>query len=416
MKVCFSREYQSTQRCLLLALLLQEPLLCLNSMLSLLLLKQLHAAPLHIALLTMALPAVSILSFYWTSILKEHPQWQRSNLILATILAPLFYFFSFFSGRIPYFILASCFFMLFWRGGNPALMEILRAKFSEEERSHLYSNLYKMSFGIEIVLGPLMGCLLDWRPEWWKGLLSCCGLLYAASILFYHKIPGRWQTGVYIPLPEGSLVGKIVTPWIASWDLLKKKRSFRFFQIGFFLGGFGLMISRPSVDILVAGLNISYRELFVCRTVLKALGILAAAKMWSRVLCQQKILFTSFCVLSCFSLFYLLMSMTYTFPSILFFAYFLYGLAQSGSHLVWNLSGTLFSEGESSTPYSSVNVLTVGVRGIIAPLLGACFAKYVGLYPALLLGGALVFLGALYFRKRALEERTQPALAQIPNM
>ena len=396
---------QKTKRCLFLALLLQEPLLCLNGMLSLLLLKQLHATPFQIALLTMALPAVSIFSFYWSSILQAHPRWQRSNLILATSLAPFFYYFSSLSDKPTIFIFASCSFMLFWRGGNPALMEILKAKFSKEERGTLYSNLYKFGFLCEIILGPLLGLYMDWKPEWWKALFFCSGVLYGLSALVYSRLPGNWQKEVTIPKQTGSLLEQLIAPWKNSWSLLAKKREFRFFQIGFFLGGFGLMVSRPSVDIIVAGLSLSYIQLFLCRSVVKAMAILLSAKLWAEVLYKNRILYTSGLVLIGFCLFYLFLVSTWSFPEALFLAYFVYGLAQSGSHLVWNLSGTLVAEKESSTPYSSVNVLAVGLRGVIAPLLGAFFAKYIGLYPTLFIGGAITLVGAIYFQKRAAEER-----------
>lgn len=404
MKSVFFLQHTKTKWCLLLALFLQEPLLCMHSMLPLFLLKQLDATPWHIAFLTMALPAVSIFSFYWASILKEHPKWQRSNLILATLLAPLLYCFSIFCSYTHYFIVASCFFMLFWRGGNPALMEILRMQFSKEERSHLYSTLYKIGFAIEMVFGSLIGVFLSWHPEWWKALFFVFGLLYACSIFFYKKIPGNWQESVSLPRPSGSLWERLITPWTSSFTLLRKKQQFRFFQIGFFLGGFGLMITRPSIEMVVAGLSLSYMQLFLCRTVLKALGILLSAKLWSQVLCRRKVLLTSYAVLACFLLFYLLMGCTSSFPEMLFAAYFFYGFAQSGSHLVWNLSGTLVAEKESSTPYSAVNVLAVGVRGIVAPLLGACTAKYLGLYETLYIGGIFILFGALYFRTKAKEE------------
>ena len=409
----FSANELKTRRCLFMALLLQEPLLCLNSMLSLLLLKQLSATPFQIALLTMALPAVSILSFYWSSTLRAHPRWQRSNLILATCLAPFLYCFSIFAFRPTFFIIASCFFMLFWRGGNPALMEILKAKFSEEERGTLYSALYKFGFVAEIVLGPLLGLYMEYKPEWWRALFCCFGLLYACSAFCYSRIPGVWQKSVALPITLGSIKEQLIAPWKASWSLLEKKKQFRFFQIGFFLGGFGLMICRPSVDIIIAGLELSYIQLFICRTVLKAAAILLSARLWAKLLCRRRILYTSWCVLVGFSLFYIFLLSTKSFPEALFLAYFLYGLAQSGSHLVWNLSGTLVAEKESSTPYSSVNVLSVGIRGIIAPLMGALLAKYIGLHPTLVLGGLITAGGAWYFRKKALYEAEREETALV---
>lgn len=372
-------------------------------MLSLVLLKQVHATPFQIAVLTMALPCVSILSFYWSSILKAHPTWQRSNLILATVLAPFLYFFSCFFESPTFFIVASCCFMLFWRGGNPALMEIIKASCSEEDRAKLYSTLYRWSFAINIIFSPLIGYFLKTYPEWWTVLFCVLGLLYALSAAIYYRIPGKWQTSVCIPIPQGSWSERIIDPWRVSFDLLSKKKLFRYYQIGFFLGGFGLMITRPSVDMILASLPLSYMDLALACSALKSGAILLSAHLWASSLQKKRILCTSGYVLVGFLLFYLLIGSTFCFPSSIFFAYVIYGFAQSGSHLVWNLSGTLVADKESSTPYSSVNVLAVGVRGLIAPMLGAFTAKYLGLYSTLVIGSFITLVGIFYFRSKAQE-------------
>jgi hypothetical protein len=43
---------------------------------------------------------------------------------------------------------------------------------------------------------------------------------------------------------------------------------------------------------------------------------------------------------------------------------------QAGSELSWNMSGPYFAKDLDSSSYSSLNVLTVGIRGCIAPVIG----------------------------------------------
>lgn len=95
-----------------------------------------------------------------------------------------------------------------------------------------------------------------------------------------------------------------------------------------------------------------------------------------------------------FGLFHLLLYMTVAQSSFLFLAYLIYGIAQGGSKLIWNLSGPMFSKDKDSVEYSRVNSLLVGLRGMVAPLCGAFLCSCFSLYFALLCAGACSLLGA----------------------
>ena len=81
------------------------------------------------------------------------------------------------------------------------------------------------------------------------------------------------------------------------------------------------------------------------------------------------------------------------YPSFLF-----YGVAQAGSHLLWNLSGILFSAKEDSTPFSRLNILMLGLRGAVAPALGGVLCKVFGPVPVFVVGIILCLVGVGYMR------------------
>ena len=79
-----------------------------------------------------------------------------------------------------------------------------------------------------------------------------------------------------------------------------------------------------------------------------------------------------------------------------FAAFFLYGIAQAGSHLSWHLSGPLFAGAKRSSLFSTVNILTVGLRGIIIPWVSTLLCGSIGTVNVLWIGLAFCLAGSLY--------------------
>ena len=79
-----------------------------------------------------------------------------------------------------------------------------------------------------------------------------------------------------------------------------------------------------------------------------------------------------------------------------FVAFFLYGVAQAGSHLSWNLSGPLFAGKEQSSLYSTVNILTVGLRGLIVPWTSTLLCSVIGTLPVIGIGCIFCLAGGIY--------------------
>ena len=77
-----------------------------------------------------------------------------------------------------------------------------------------------------------------------------------------------------------------------------------------------------------------------------------------------------------------------------------YGITQGGSHLIWHLSGSFFAGKDNSAQFSTVNVLTVGIRGVIAPLTGCILCKLLGPITVLLLGSICCFYGFFVMTKK----------------
>ena len=76
------------------------------------------------------------------------------------------------------------------------------------------------------------------------------------------------------------------------------------------------------------------------------------------------------------------------------------------------MSSTIFSGQQESGPYSTVNVLMVGVRGVVFPLLGAYLGQLWGIEVVLVLASLMCFAAAtfMHFCKKVNKTTTYRAL------
>jgi predicted MFS family arabinose efflux permease len=162
------------------------------------------------------------------------------------------------------------------------------------------------------------------------------------------------------------------------------------------LGGGGLMIMQPALPtFFLDELNLSYTTLATALAACKGIGFTLTSRFWAGLLDRLNIFRLSSHVTILAALFPLTLLLGKTHPSWVFAAYLIYGVMQAGSELSWHISGPLFARSEDSSPYSSVNVVSVGLRGLIAPLCGALLCSAFSPTPVLLLGGALSLIAAL---------------------
>jgi len=352
------------------------------------------ASALQISILTTLRPLLAVCAFYWGSMLLFRPELLRFSLVSATALATSFFVFAPCADSIWYFIVAESCFVLFWRAANPSQMEILKLNLDKGARETIFSKALSISHGSGMIIGPLLGLYLKFSPELWKELFAVMAILYGASawIKSYFYVPPPPSA----PKIKMSFKEAIITPWKDSLRLLKNNRLFAKFQLGFFIAGSGLMFAKPSIPGFLTSMNLSFLEIFSLFTLLEGLGFILTSSLWAKYLQRAGVHATSCLVLTCFSLQPLLLIMPVNGALFVFFAYFFYGCAQAGSRLVWHLSGPLLCGNESSSQYSSVNILAIGVRGAFVPLMGAGFAQAFGPEASLFVSFLCMVGGAFY--------------------
>lgn len=373
--------------------LASEPLVALYTLIPFILRKDLDASCYHISLFVSLRPVLSVFSFYWSAYLKEGKGRLIWNLVSACILAFLPFLFFPWVGNFWFLLFASAMYQLFSRAAIPSLIEVLKRNIPKKPREGVYSLTFLLNFIESGLLGLLFGRLLDHPGIDWKVLFSVSALIGLTGVLFFSRID--------VPAVEKQSVEKekisLIAPWKESFRLMRNQVDFAYFQRAFMIGGSALMLMAPAFPTYYADtLKLTYSNMTMARFLFMAIGVIGSTFFWRKGLSEVPLLRLAIWVLCGFGLFPFFLLLSYWSLGFLYFAFFLYGVAQAGSHLIWNLSGTFFAGEKDSSPYTRVNILMVGLRGAIVPLVGGLLCEWVGPIPIFILGTALSLYGVRY--------------------
>lgn len=391
---------QDTCRAFLWNSLLRTPFWAIFGMLPVILYKDLHASALEITLLITIKPLVALFSLHWSHQIHQRLDRVRSNIVWATFLSYLPFFFVPWVSSPWYFILASGMFMLFNRGVIPAWMELLKLNVPDPKRRRVFSIgstfCYLGGGGFPF----LIGWLLDGFTEGWRWILPVSALIGSASVLF--------QRGLTVPTAQaptsepsgGWSLQDLTSPWKQALQIIARRPDFARFQLGFLLGGAGLMVMQPALPaFFVDVLGVSYTELGVALTLCKGIGFALTSPLWASWMQRVDIYRFSAVVTVLAALFPLTLALANINLAWLYIAYLGYGIMQAGSELSWNLSGTIFARHEDSSAFTGINVVMVGLRGCIAPPLGGLLLAIAGSSSVLMLAGLLCLTGTFALRR-----------------
>jgi hypothetical protein len=89
----------------------------------------------------------------------------------------------------------------------------------------------------------------------------------------------------------------------------------------------------------------------------------------------------------------------------LYLAYIVYGIMQAGSELSWHMSGPHFAKESDSSSFSGTNILLVGLRGCVVPMLGGILCALTNSTEVILIGAFLCFLATRYLLKCGKENK-----------
>lgn len=395
---------KKTKKAILWTNILNGPLISLCALFAVILRKDVHISPFQIILFGMLKPIVSIFSFYWSSWIKNHPTNLRCNLIFAGIALRIPFLLFPFVTQGWFYMASGILYFLLNRTLNSIWIEVLKRNLSKETRDRYYSIGSFINCVMNVLLAIVFGKALDILWFRWQWIFFVSALLGLFGLCFQVFLP--IQSSNYVSNVKMNISWKsfLTLPWLNSLRLMKERKDFATFQWIFMLGGSALMLVQPIIPLLLVDiLNLSYMDMTIAFMICEGLGFCLSTSAWARALNKYSIYSVISLVCALFALYIMcifsVISFSWiSFPAIIYMAYIIYGIASAGSHLAWNLSGAIFAKDESSMQFSSVNVVMVGLRGlIIHPLSGYLYSKLgFGTPSVFCLGIFLCIIGTVY--------------------
>jgi len=378
---------------------LDTPLWAIYNLLPIILYKELGASPLQLALVIALKPVVSLFSVYWSVPLHDRPDRLLPNITVGRLLGILPFFFVPFISSPWFFIFASALFMTMAVGMVPAWMEILKRQLPDGERKKTFAYGSTLGYLGGGMLPFFFGNLLDSSPGAWRWIFPAAA--------FFSLIPLILQLQLRLPQERREPKEKeafLLRPWREAARTLKQRPDFLKFQSAFMVMGTGLMLMQPALPIyFVDVLKMTYTEMAIALAFCKGIAYAASSPLWARVMAKIDIYRFNLAVSLIAVSFPLMLLFAKGGIGWVFAAYTFYGITQAGSELSWNMSGPAFAGSQNSVPYSAVNVLSVGLRGLFAPLSGSLLCTFFGAAPMMGVGIAFflssAFLYNLYSRQ-----------------
>lgn len=374
-----------------------EPLIALYALFPFILKKGLNATALQIGCFMAIKPIVAVFAYYWQAHThNRHPNLRKHLMVAWTLsLAPFLIFPAL--SHLSYLFIAASAYQLFSKAATPPFIEICKQNLDAKERRKIISLTYLASFLLSAFLGIFFGQILDLASTSWQIASAFFALLALTSLYFQKRL-------FFTPQPylnDESVQQPLLGPLKKSLLILKASPDFQNFQLGFMIGGSALMLIGPALIIYCTdNLGLGYKSYTQARYIFMSIGIILSTYLWKKVVKHyslNRLMPWVSLLFGLFPLFILIASVSLT---LLNSAFIIYGVAQAGSHLIWTLSPTYFSGNQNSAPYTALNILTQGLRGLIFPLLGAGLTHYFGSLTVLVIGSLVAFLGMFVMLKK----------------
>jgi MFS family permease len=282
---------------------------------------------------------------------------------------------------------------------TPAVSAMWQANISSEFRNRLWGLMGTVMTVITMAAAYISGVVLDHDPWSYRWMYAIAGILGMAGIYVLAASPLR---GLYklTAKPTAPTFGRtVIQPMRNLVELLKQDRNYLHFEAAFFLYGVAFMLLCPALPMYMVNVaKMSYEQSGIATGLLGSLGMVFAAVIWGRLMDHigpTMLCAIIFAILAFFPAVLLLgptaaahgISLVY----VVYLGYIIFGLGMSGIHIAWSLGPIVFAGDRDASTYLGVHVTLTGLRGSVAPMLGAIGLSVFG-YATVFAVAAIFFL------------------------
>lgn len=275
----------------------------------------------------------------------------------------------------------------------PSITSMLKKSYGQGRFGKLFGYATTFNKTAIMVATFTFGVLLDIDPFVFIWVYPTIGVLGLVAVMALSWVPNIEEAiAVKKPLWES-----VSTSIKEMWRVITKNKAFRDFEGGFMLYGIAWMITMAVITIFFEReLHLNYTSIAVYKNAYNILSI-AILPFFSKLI--DKIDPRKFGIITFVALLLHLftLSLTEFFPQHIFLwgvkiyymlvlSYIFYAVFASTMGLLWFIGSAYFCKDDEVSHYQSVHLSMVGLRALIAPLVGIFFLEYLGFFGVFSLG------------------------------
>ncbi len=260
----------------------------------------------------------------------------------------------------------------------PSVFAMWQANVSSTSRNRLWGLTVTIATLVSMACAAGAGTILDLDQFNFRWLFAAAGFIGLLGTVILAQAPLRGKYKLTSDNPQLNMRRLVAEPIHGFVALLRRDRAFLHFEMAFFLYGSALMLLMPVMPFYlkdVVGMN--YSQVGVAQGPLAMAGVILLSPVWGKFMDGRgpaALCTLIFAVLSLFPLGLLIGMDRFSGPALLlivYASYLVFGIGMSGINVAWSLAPLSFAKGRDASPYSGAHVTITGIRGSIAPMLGA---------------------------------------------
>lgn len=320
------------------------------------------------------------------------------------------------AGGLLLFMLLTVTARVAWTGILTLRAAVWRANFPRHVRGRIAARFERLASLLTALFSALIGFAMDWSGDAWRLLFPVAGCCALAAAAVYRRAPVRRQRALLRAETAGRAPASRGLSFAAMAAVLRQNRDFRNYMAGMMVfGGGNLMVVPMLVLLLSDHFRLGRLEQVMIATSIPVMVTFVSVTFWAARLDKRHIV--SYRAIHAWN--FVLMITVFAWaaitqtPALLWLGAVLMGSAHGGGNLGWNLGHNDFTGDADSSLYMATHVSLTGVRGLLMPIAGVVFLRYLeslqpglGAY-ALLLPLSLTLAGTLWFVHLHRERRRQ---------
>jgi MFS family permease len=271
----------------------------------------------------------------------------------------------------------------------PAQNSILQENIRAERRGEVFGRGAMVQHGTAAVCSLVVGLLLDRDPTAYRFIYPVLGLLGFGYPLILSTVPrpatpmGDREARPTASPTMRSLTAALWQPFREAHATFQRDRAYLWYQLNFTVYGIAFIMLVPVVPLYFANeLQLPYQDIAQSRVMIGSLGMALLGPLAGRLM--DRLHPARLCAMS-FG-WVVLFPLTMALGPVLglaaaptaYAAFVIYSIGMAGVNITWNVGSIAFAPPGQGGHYQGIHTAMVGLRGMLAPILGYVLLEFLG--------------------------------------